>query len=1464
MLRELASGAPAALCAPVAPTSTAEIARTSQHVPISTVRETERLFEPSSSFSSALNEMRGLLLSPDELNTCVAAPGCTSKQRELLQAAARALSSYATVLDDVRATLGGDVSIKPTIEMASRRAARLRAGGERLARIGSWTRSLAQPEGLDAQLRRAECRDSADDGPGAAALSCSDLTDLTEGDGTGTGTGGVIALARLASSAIRWPLEVRKVVSTLSMMKYELVDMKPSADALLTRTREVARRLDIAALIAPKMPRLATALQMAANVSARGHLYAEGVSLACDHISGLLDQPMETWSPLGVWVQRDPSAFPHGPGSWESISAALAQLEAAHESAAHAASACQPGLAESRLAALEVSLPAVLNNANDPGLFYGACSGAIVDAQAQALCLVSELLPSLTRQLDSAEGVLSRPKPPQPHTKRILQEAAMADTGSANDDLATCPTNAGGVDSDARAAADVCQPDSAELEDDFDLSDAKAMANRPDCGDVFSDGAQIGICSPERVASLYRSCRQKDEKAFIKKSIQFHFGTLPPISPLSLPAGKPEHWHFDRVRTRFPVPLIDSEYSMQSSTFYSLQWPIGLTKPKKGSCAGCPKEGAKYCDADCSCVPAGCFGTCLPNAVGYLPERYLMTFKHGVFQDCNHMCGSDSCSPTIIAMANSKGRLVDTWQVMIPSTFSSEHDGVQDFCDWGAHTWKPYKGSLTGIAHTRYKENGAVYACGRLGTQDQGGNWFLFRFRALLDSRGHVRQYPGFSKGEAYIDQAIALRWLGPENDDMTVERCVLAHQPGWGGRGSADTGVMPKLWVSPVSYGKDAWMATARGCPLALQTGCAGTIEDEEERCRVGVKVGLDRSKAEGLLLDPECFLSHMSADDGSKRFVEHGWHLQVETLLANVEHRATHLVVGDGVHGLAFFDNKLDESYAAIGRCKGPAETPNGFWRDFCYLEFHWYDAKLTLDKVVAMIDVVGMISRAPFGRLLGMATTAFRRLEDITQGPAAQQAIERFKNTGDKWYLQSFRLELEVPVTFTRPVAARIERERDSVKNLADYTMWYFPALLVGPLLSQLLFGWGGATMVRAMKVPAGLLSLAHDSSVGARPHNFFHVAFGYGTRENRFASTRLADGLSEENRIFLLRHPILQTLMDPDLMKSEDVLDASLLGISIFRIPKIGFADLLTNSFNVDPNDVYFGMPYRCKYVCTGCSKKDKAAGKKKGLKCLKGTEEYNDRGSRVAYSEMPLSLLLKFVASKGGAPAFKSEEQANREREARDTDGCGRGKYSSVVKSPTRFAARSARQAAGHQTRAMKDCKECDKCPVLKYRKGCTGRSAGRCTACSNCAKGKVRVNCGFDTSAKGFKAVDEGQCVPCKQLCDAGSYSPFCLNAMHNSVKYTKALRLPKTARAPPPDPAQYEPPDMAWMDDDESEMELDTSTPCTKVDRYKARFGNQEAVDKCEPTIGQYQTKPRKKCDEWANRSTLPLPCSA
>ena len=143
-------------------------------------------------------------------------------------------------------------------------------------------------------------------------------------------------------------------------------------------------------------------------------------------------------------------------------------------------------------------------------------------------------------------------------------------------------------------------------------------------GDVgWSFGDRV-MPNPEYEEPLTTETNQEFAKAklemqddgFARKYLHFHFGTLPPIAPTR---------HYDRVKFRYPVPLLDSLYSLQASTLYSLQWPKGLGISSDNNCDKCPKLGEKYCESEdrdrtaeeggwggCSCAP-GCLGTCTPK-----------------------------------------------------------------------------------------------------------------------------------------------------------------------------------------------------------------------------------------------------------------------------------------------------------------------------------------------------------------------------------------------------------------------------------------------------------------------------------------------------------------------------------------------------------------------------------------------------------------------------------------------------------------------------------------------------------------------------------------------------------------------------------------------------------------------------------------------------------------------------------
>ena len=336
---------------------------------------------------------------------------------------------------------------------------------------------------------------------------------------------------------------------------------------------------------------------------------------------------------------------------------------------------------------------------------------------------------------------------------------------------------------------------------------------------------------------------------------------------------------------------------------------------------------------------------------------------------------------------------------------------------------KPYYGSLTGIAVTAdgRSSDPVVYACGQPLESDylNETKWFLYKMKLV--------ELPGRNAKVALIEEITPLAWLGTL--EMGVTKCFVSHQPGWKqARGSARMLVdAPKLWVGPKAEGKNAWLATARGCHL-------NDIEDgtSNEQCddnRVGTAHCAGTTT--GLLKSSACMLKHSSASFGTEandglnqiNMIWESWLAynndvpspliggtddpescklrwnklsemclqgiaaglgteaaalqQASSMISDVtgmrgskhqvlnvneggsdHHWATSVVIGQGVEGMVFFDNKLDESHVAIARCDPDA------WRDHCWLEYHWYDAYFDLDW---MEDALRPSSEYMYQRLL-----------------------------------------------------------------------------------------------------------------------------------------------------------------------------------------------------------------------------------------------------------------------------------------------------------------------------------------------------------------------------------------------------------------------------------------------------------------------------------------------------------------
>ena len=157
-------------------------------------------------------------------------------------------------------------------------------------------------------------------------------------------------------------------------------------------------------------------------------------------------------------------------------------------------------------------------------------------------------------------------------------------------------------------------------------------------------------------ASNAKAEEAKEELDFKKQFLQFHFLTTAPY---------PRFGVYNRMQFRFPVPLLNSEYSLQSHCFRSLEWPTGETGD-----ACVPQKTGSLGAGDGSCI----LGVCGPNGVNYLPEAYLTAYKHLTLELCHNDAplsikevrpSVQSCQPTVITSLDAKGKISQRWSIKV-------------------------------------------------------------------------------------------------------------------------------------------------------------------------------------------------------------------------------------------------------------------------------------------------------------------------------------------------------------------------------------------------------------------------------------------------------------------------------------------------------------------------------------------------------------------------------------------------------------------------------------------------------------------------------------------------------------------------------------------------------------------------------------------------------------------------------
>ena len=161
----------------------------------------------------------------------------------------------------------------------------------------------------------------------------------------------------------------------------------------------------------------------------------------------------------------------------------------------------------------------------------------------------------------------------------------------------------------------------------------------------------------------YKSAASAEEaanKSFKKMFLHFHFLTAAPYPRLGV---------YKRMRFRFPVPLLNSEYSLQSHCFRSLEWP---TSEHGDACV--PQKTGSLGSGAGSCI----LGVCGPNLVNYLPKAYLAAYKHLTLELCHNAAPPSlklppsvkSCQPTVLASLDAKGKITQRWSLKVHRTMA--------------------------------------------------------------------------------------------------------------------------------------------------------------------------------------------------------------------------------------------------------------------------------------------------------------------------------------------------------------------------------------------------------------------------------------------------------------------------------------------------------------------------------------------------------------------------------------------------------------------------------------------------------------------------------------------------------------------------------------------------------------------------------------------------------------------------
>ena len=307
-----------------------------------------------------------------------------------------------------------------------------------------------------------------------------------------------------------------------------------------------------------------------------------------------------------------------------------------------------------------------------------------------------------------------------------------------------------------------------------------------------------------------------------------------------------------------------------------------------------------------------------------------------------------------------------------------------------------------------------------------------------------------------------------------------------------------------------------------------------------------------------------------------------------------------------------------------------------------------------------------------------------------------------------------------------AALVTRDEDGVKNTKEVT---------GIVQEYAKAFVEGGTLVRAMRLPFGAGSLAHDSSVGAEPHNYFSIAFTAATWEGRAGKdVKWLAGRRVEQRIFLMRYPILQTLYNFEQMKTNDR----------------AYLDILSFSF--------LPTQYDCVYAYNA------------------DTGKYLCADGRQDHSIVPNSFthLLKWIATKVKNLAFAKKLASSAIGKAKSLFECEAGMQPPTIKQCKETPTTPGCEKVGDESHPRRCTIPCASCDPGLFRSGCGGTKTSKLVPDSSQKNGKP-VYKKNERKITIYKQT-ESECTKCKPCTDKKNVRVDCGRAIeHDKVRHSSA-----------------------------------------------------------------------------------------